>query len=625
MKSAFSRLLSRSFLSGSIWCAGKARRSRNAGIIIVMLLVLIAASIAWRGAFAVTPHIEPLSTACLDSSFNGSGIVTTPFGSGNDYAVSAAIQGDGKIVAAGYSWNGSNYDFAVVRYNNDGTLDTSFNGTGMVTTPFGNSDDIALSVAIQGDGKIVVAGDSITGTSYDFALARYNPDGTLDTSFNGTGKVTTDVGSSTETGHSVAIQADGKIIVAGTSAVGFAYVFAVVRYNSNGSLDTTFNGTGKVITAIGGTNDQGFSVAIQADGKIVVAGLSAFNSQDDFAIVRYNNDGSLDTSFNGTGKVTTAIGSSHDMAFSVALKDDGKIIAAGKSLTESYYDFAVVRYNSDGSLDTSFNGTGKVTTAIGSADDNGNCVAIQGDGKIVVAGTSLIGSSNDFAVVRYNSDGSLDGAFNGSGKVTTDITGLDNASSVALQGDGKIVVAGGTSSGSNYDFAVVRYLESCAAATPTPTPEPTVTPTPTPSPTPEPTATPTPTPAPTATPTPAPTATPSPTPTPAAPKINLSASPGQINEGQTASYTVTASSAVAQPTTVKYTMSGSATNGTDYSLSGAAGQVTIRAGQSSGAVILKAKADHVPEGAETAIMTLQPGTGYKLGKTKDATVSILDN
>jgi uncharacterized delta-60 repeat protein len=429
--------------------------------------------------------------------------------------------------------------------------------------------------------------------------------------------VTTDIGSSTETGHSVAIQADGKIVVAGTSAIGFAYDFAVVRYNSDGSLDTTFNGTGKVITDIGGTNDQGFSVAIQADGKIVVAGLSAINSLNDFAIVRYNSDGSLDTSFNGTGKVTTPIGSGDDMAFSVALQDDGKIIAAGQSLTGSYYDFAVVRYNSDGSLDTSFNGTGKVTTAIGSADDHGNCVAIQGDGKIVVAGTSFIGSSNDFAVVRYNSDGSLDAAFNGTGKVTTDITGLDYASSVALQGDGKIVVAGGTSDGSNYDFALVRYLGSCAAPTPTPTPQPTATP--------EPTPTPTPTPEPTATPTPQPTATPTPTPTPAAVKVNLSASPAQIDEGQSATYTVTASSAVTQPTAVKYTMSGGATNGTDYSLSGAAGQLTIRAGQSSGTVTLKAKADHLTEGTETAIMTLQPGSGYKLGKTKDATVSILDN
>jgi uncharacterized delta-60 repeat protein len=605
MKPALSRRLSRAFLIGFISRAGKARYSRRRRVILVILLFVPAALIAWRGTFAVAPQIEVASTACLDSSFNGTGIVTTPIGAGNDYGISAAIQGDGKIVLAGESYNGSDYDFAVVRYNSDGTLDNSFNGTGMVTTSFGSSDDIGISVAIQGDGKLVVAGYSMIGSNYDFTVARYNSDGSLDTSFNGTGKVITDIGGSLNLGHSVAIQGDGKIVVAGWAANGFFYDFAVVRYNSDGSLDTSLNGTGKVTTSIGTSDAQAFSVAMQGDGKIVAAGLCAFNGQDDFAVVRYNSDGSLDTSFNGTGKVSTAIGSSQDIGESVAIQSDGKIVVAGQSYIGSNYDFAVVRYNSDGSLDSSFNGTGKVTTPIGISDDTGSSVAIQEDGKIVVAGTS----SGDIAVVRYNSDGSLDTSFNGTGKVTTTIGGLEYAYSAALQADGNIVVAGGTSAGSNYDFAVVRYLGSCAAPTPTPTP------------TPEPTATPTP--QPTATPTPAPT--PSPTPTPTAIKVNLSASPAQINEGQGATYTVTASSAVTQPTAVKYTTSGSATNGIDYSLSGAAGQLTIRAGQSSGTVTLKAKADHITEGTETAIMTLQPGSGYKVGRNNQATVSILDS
>jgi hypothetical protein len=180
---------------------------------------------------------------------------------------------------------------------------------------------------------------------------------------------------------------------------------------------------------------------------------------------------------------------------------------------------------------------------------------------------------------------------------------------VAIQDDGKIVVVGASSDGSNYDFAVVRYLASCAAPTPTPTP------------TPESTATPTPTP----TPTPSPTATPTPIPTPAPIKVNLSVSRTQINEGQTATYRVSASSAVTQNTIVTYTMSGTATSASDYTLNPSGGQVTILTGQASAAVKLQAKTDHVTEGTETAIMTLQPGSGYKLGTKKQATISIADS
>src|ERR1051325_5285566 len=271
MKSLFSRLLSQPFLL-FICRAGNARHSRSVGVVAVMLVLVLAEFIARGAAFAPTSQIEPTSTACLDTSFNGTGIVTTPIGSGHDFGNSAAIQGDGKIIVAGQTWNGSNYDFAVVRYNGDGTLDTSFNGTGMVTTAFGSGTDIGSSVAVQEDGKIVVAGYSLIGTSSDFAVARYNPDGSLDTSFNGTGKVTTDIGGGFDVGHSVAMQGDGKVVVAGWSFAGFSYDFALVRYNSDGSLDTSFNGTGKATTDIGGSADEGFSVVIQEDGKIVAAG-----------------------------------------------------------------------------------------------------------------------------------------------------------------------------------------------------------------------------------------------------------------------------------------------------------------------------------------------------------------
>ena len=399
----------------------------------------------------------------LDTSFDTDGIQTTSIGSVQDIAYSVAIQSDGKIVAAGYSHNGSNNDFAVVRYNNDGSLDTTFGTAGKVITAIGSGTDVANYVVVQSDGKIVATGYSDNGSNVDFAVVRYNTDGSLDTSFGTGGKVTTAVGSSNDTGRSVVMQSDGKIIVVGSSENLTDTDFAVVRYNTNGSLDTTFSGDGKVTTAIGSGNDGANSVVLQSDGKIVVAGVS-FETFEVFAVVRYSSTGSEDATFSGDGKVTTAVGTRQDQARSVVLQSDGKIVAAGFSDNGSNYDFAVVRYNSDGSLDTTFSGDGIVTTAVGLALDIANSVVMQSDGKIVAAGYSYNGSNDDFAVVRYNTGGSLDTTFSGDGIVTTAVgAGSDYGYSVAMQSDGKIVAAGYSYSGTKYDFAVVRYTISVSS------------------------------------------------------------------------------------------------------------------------------------------------------------------
>ncbi|AUB34548.1 Ca2+-binding protein, RTX toxin-related [Nostoc flagelliforme CCNUN1] len=392
-------------------------------------------------------YTSVLALVLPDKSFDGDGKVTTDLGFiAIDIGRSIAVQNDGKIIVAG----DSNGDFALVRYNTNGSLDNSFNGNGKVTTNITStlalplSTDIGYSVAVQSDGKIIVAGVS----NGDFALVRYNTNGSLDNSFNGNGKVTTNITStlalplSTDSGYSVAVQSDGKIIVAGVSNGDFA----LVRYDTNGSLDTTFSGDGKVTTNIS-LIDTARSVTLQSDGKIIVAGTDG----TDFALVRYNSDGSLDTTFSGDGKVTTDLRLiAVDIGYSVTLQTDGKIIVAGTDNT----DFALVRYNSDGSLDTTFGGgDGKVTTDLGLiAVDIGYSVTLQTDGKIIVAGTN----NTDFALVRYNSDGSLDSTFNGSGKVTTDLgfLAIDIGYGLAQQSDRKILVAGTNGT----DFAVVRYL-----------------------------------------------------------------------------------------------------------------------------------------------------------------------
>ncbi len=399
----------------------------------------------------------------LDSSFDSDGKVTTTIGEA-DYATSVVVQSDGKIVVAGSSATGGDSNFALIRFNTDGSLDSSFDPA---VTPIGSANDEAYSVAIQSNGKIVVAGYSDNGAQRVFAVARYNTDGSLDSSFNSDGKVTTAIGSD-DLAKSVAIQSDGKIVVAGSSSNGSDNDFALIRYNTDGSLDSSFASDGKVITVFGSSGEFANSVALQSDGKIVVAGSSDNGAQRVFAVARYSADGSLDSSFDSDGKVTTAIGSG-DFAFSVAIQSDGKIVVVGSSNNGSDDDFALIRYNTDGSLDSSFALDGKVITVFGSSSDFGNSVAIQSDGKIVVAGSSNNGSNNEFAVARYNTDGSLDSSFDSDGKVTTAIGLGDYAFSLALQSDGKIVVAGSSNNGSNDDFAILRYGEPAATAPGAPT------------------------------------------------------------------------------------------------------------------------------------------------------------
>ena len=413
------------------------------------------------------------SDGSLDTTFDGDGKVTTNIGNPGTVdrgLPGVAVQPDGKIVVVGSSDQGGSNgnDFAVARFNSDGTLDTSFDGDGRVTTDFGSpGQEYAVGVAVDGDGKILVVGQSDQGTSHlDFALARYNTDGSLDTTFDGDGKVTTDFGSSYDRADGVAIDADGKIVVAGSSNQDSSRAhFALARYNTDGSLDTTFDGDGKVITDLGGFPDVGNCVTIDGEGKIVVGGYAVnyLPTGYDFALARYNTNGSLDTSFGAGGKVITDFGLTMDLAWDMAIDGAGKIVLAGYAYEptevpfDDDYDFALARYNSDGSVDTAFGTAGKVTTDLGSPRDGVSGIAIQADNQIVVAGFSGRGGSNDsdFALARYNgSDGSLDTTFGTGGIITTDFnSSSDQARSVAIDGNGKIVVAGS----SDNDFALARY------------------------------------------------------------------------------------------------------------------------------------------------------------------------
>jgi uncharacterized delta-60 repeat protein len=409
-------------------------------------IVAVGRGVTTSGTFALARYN---TNGSLDTTFSGDGKQTTVFPGGSGEARGVALQGNGKIVVAG-STNGN---FALARYNTNGSPDTTFSGDGKLTTDFGGSE-FATALVLQTDGKIVAAGVDSGG----FALARYNPNGSLDTSFSGDGKQTTDLGANGgEVVGGVALQADAKIVVVGRGAPTNGFDdFGIVRYNPNGSLDTTFSGDGIQTTDFGGF-DSADDVAIQPDGKIVAAGVadtSGINS--DFALARYNPNGSLDATFSGDGKERTDFGGP-DAAAGLAIQDDGKIVTAGfASGNPGGGGFALARYNPNGSLDVSFSGDGKQTTDFGGSSEFASGLALQDDGKILAVGDNGVG---DFALARYNPNGSLDTTFSGDGKQTTDFGGFDGATGVAVQGDGKIVVVGGGASdlGGRDDFTIARY------------------------------------------------------------------------------------------------------------------------------------------------------------------------
>jgi uncharacterized delta-60 repeat protein len=291
----------------------------------------------------------------------------------------------------------------LARYTADATLDTTFSGNGKVTTVIGDVDSAhAYAVALQSDGKIVAAGKTEVGGEIRFALARYNPDGTLDDTFGGDGTVTTPLGDIGAEAYGVAIQSNDKIVAAGRAWVNGQYRFVLARYRPNGELDTTFGGDGKVTTGFGGNAGAG-AIALQSDGKIVVAGYK--QDPGAFALARYDTDGTLDTNFGDHGQMTTSNGSRAG-AGGLALQSDGKIVLAGSAFFNHRSRFVLARYDSGGALDTTFSGNGLLTTAFGSGTASGaSDVAITSTGRIVAAGgvhtLSPTTTHDKFGVARY--------------------------------------------------------------------------------------------------------------------------------------------------------------------------------------------------------------------------------
>jgi len=440
---------------------------------------MIAAGLLVAGVIVAAAAAAP---GGLDQGFGEHGVVTTATapGAGSDFQNGLAVLKDGRILVGGESDTGlGGFQWRISRYTKKGALDSGFGSGGAVLTSMssaGDMDEVLWQLALQADGKIVAAGEAQTATGgFDVALARFSPDGTLDTSFGTGGRVTTAIGPGTrrDTAFHVEIDSSGSIVVGGHADMGPGagrINFMVARYNSDGTLDGSFGSGGIAVTAVapGDNADQAVGMAIDPAGRIVLSGGANMGTGGgglNFAAARYNPNGSLDASFGSGGIVTTAVapGDNFDRAIAgVAIDAAGRIVASGLADSSGNFDtdLALVRLTPNGSLDSSFGSGGKVTTNVGPGGEFGRDLLVQPTGRIVVGGGTDVDEVNgDFLVARYNADGSLDSTFGSGGVVVTPTSsGDDESFDLALQSDAKVIAAGECEQPSTgRDVCVARY------------------------------------------------------------------------------------------------------------------------------------------------------------------------
>lgn len=396
-----------------------------------------------------------------DLSFATDGRFIQAVGTANAFGRTIAVQPDGKILVAGNAGNGTDNDFVIMRLDPAGVMDSTFGQDGIVFTDFMATTDIAESIALDGLNRILVAGSVDTGDGFAFALARYTTDGSLDQSFGIGGMAITKMG---VTGFckALVVQQDHKPVLGGYvfNPVTGTNEFTLVRYTSEGDPDTLFGAGGVVMTSTGIGAGVANAMTLQGDGKIVLAG-QALNDATfawEIAIARYLPDGSLDLGWGEEGLVLSAFPQKSFTINSVTLDRDKNILVAGYLGTAPSNNlYAVARFDHQGTPDATFGVEGLVTDTYGAQDNEINGLVLQPDGHLLIAGTSLSGNSDRFAIARLDQTGQKDPTFGINGVVIETIGENDGIEAIALQSDGKLLVAGETFNGNRFDLVVARY------------------------------------------------------------------------------------------------------------------------------------------------------------------------
>lgn len=406
--------------------------------------------------FLMANSVLSAQPGTLDATFGTGGKVIHSIGQKDDWAWCAALQPDGKVVAAGYSTVNFTLRQAVTRFLPNGTPDPNF---GMSGNYVSTTEREVLDVALQADGKIVTCGFQLNSNFFGgFAVSRLTAGGAPDATFGTNGSVRHAFGKVTEKAQSIAVQADGKIVAAGfIESSNNNYDFALIRVNTDGSLDPNFGTAGKVTTQVGTGHDVVNDMLLLPDGKILVCGNSWNSSnQDRIVLARYNTDGSLDNTF-GTGGIYIG---QNGQGIKIMRAGNGQILLAGRQVGVTVPDAYLWRFSADGVLDNGFG-----TNGLASVNDISlNGAALQTDGKILITGLKF----SDFATARLSANGALDAAFGTGGVVTTNVPQLqqlDQPHEVLVQSDGKIVAVGESYQGTKHNMSMVRYLASGSSAT----------------------------------------------------------------------------------------------------------------------------------------------------------------
>lgn len=381
-------------------------------------------------------------------------------GDSNDYPREVLVQPDGSILVVGQSQGG---DFvpnaAITRSLPDGSPDLTFGTGGKVTTPLGAFGGGIEAAALQADGRILLAGDLRQDTFEDLCVLRYLPDGSPDLSFSADGLVTVRTGNLVDTAHAIGVQADGKIVVAGSTRTNGNANILVLRFLPDGTLDPQFSGDGKVVVSLNLTEGTAYALAFQADGKIVVGGSArGGNGFAHLVLLRFDEHGEFDPEFSEDGKLTSDLGLGSGLANALAILPDGKILAAGNSWNGSNNDAVIVRLLDDGTFDPSFSADGvmKISRTPGS-EDVLESIFPQEDGTIVAGGRFIAGTTGGFATTRVLADGNLDTAYgtNGIAMVAHGVA-TERLAAGAVQVNGSLLLAGQGHTEHDTDFLLFR-------------------------------------------------------------------------------------------------------------------------------------------------------------------------
>lgn len=407
-----------------------------------------------------------LDTSFAANSAEGAGKFVVAVGEADSFATGVAVQPNGQILLAGTCRKTTGaFDFCATRLNSEGVVDANFGNGGKIITSIGQSAQANAIVLLPG-GKFVLVGNCVVNNGGGFCAAQYLTSGSLDTSFGVGGTTFVAVGAGGgQIGRAGLIQPDGKLVIAGSCTGQSNKDFCSVRLDANGHVDPGYGIGGAVITPVDLGTDAAAAVVLQPDGKLVVAGecsppTGGSGQLYAFCAVRYLANGSLDLSFNGSGKTITGVSNPNvDRANALTLQVDGKLLLAGYCNYSGAITLCLLRYNADGSVDFGFANSGLLVATIGTGNNWGPAVAMQPDGKIVLSGPCRTNNVESFCAARYHNDGAVDLTFGTSGTANTKITiGTNFAYTLALQTDGKIIVAGWCSASSPVKFCAIRYL-----------------------------------------------------------------------------------------------------------------------------------------------------------------------